>query len=377
MDTPLLIVSPDDLPPALAASVSAEERVFIQKLKTAWQKPESRSTMAEFNGLPFAVTSHFASLAGPEHNDPIRRQFMPDPREELEDSLALDDPLGEVHFRITPRLVHQYRDRVLLLAGGSCAGFCRYCFRRIRMSSPAGFISAEELSPVLAYLESKSGIREILISGGDPLTAEDAALEELFCKLRKARPGILIRLCTRVPVTNPARLKEETIALFTRYRPLRIVTHINHPRELAPVTSRALTALVEAGIPVHVQTVLLSGINDNAETLEELFAKCLAIGISPYYLFQLDLAPGTAHFRVPLRKGLSIYRDLELRVGGLGLPAYAVDLPGGGGKIRLHEGVIAGEKSGDVTGGGPGGKKSSKVFLLRGLDGKLWRYPAD
>ena len=348
-----LITSVDDLPPSLAASVSAEEREWIQKLKE--------------KGLPFAVTPHFASLAGPGQDDPVRRQFMPDPLETQDDPFALDDPLGEAQFRVCPRLVHQYQDRVLLLAGGTCAGFCRYCFRRIRMGKPAAFINSEELKPVLAYLKSRPDIREILISGGDPLTAEDGELEDLFTKLRSARPGILIRLCSRVPITCPQRMGSQTIALLARFRPLRIVTHINHSRELEAASKTALACAVETGIPVHVQTVLLRGINDNAETLSSLFHDCLGLGLSPYYLFQLDLAPGTAHFRVPLKEGLSLYRKLGLLITGLGLPAYVVDLPGGGGKIRLHDTVIAGEEDSSL----------GKVYLLKGPDGILWKYPAN
>jgi lysine 2,3-aminomutase len=345
-----LIRSVEALPPALAAS--GEERACIEKFRT--------------QGFPFGVTPHFASLAGPEKDDPIRRQFMPSPLEERPDPLALDDPLGEIRYRISPRLVHQYRDRALLFAGASCAGFCRYCFRRVRMSSPAAFISPLELEPVLAYLKGRREIREILVSGGDPLCAGDGELDSLFRLLREAHPGLLIRLCTRVPVTAPLRLGAETIALLARNRPLRIVTHINHPRELAPETRRVLSAAVEAGIPVHVQTVLLRGVNDNPGVLAELFRECLELGISPYYLFQLDLAPGTAHFRVPLKKGLALYGELGRFISGLGLPAYAVDLPGGGGKIRLHDGVIAGEEESPV----------GRVYLLRDSSGKLWKYPA-
>jgi lysine 2,3-aminomutase len=341
-----MLTSIEELPAALGASLSAEERELIQKLK----------------GSPFcfAITPHFASLAAPERDDPIRRQFIPDPLEETADPFALDDPLGEERYRLTSRLVHQYSDRALLLAGGSCAGHCRYCFRRARMN--AAFISGAELEPVLACLESRPGIREILVSGGDPLTADDGKLDELFTKLRKARPGILIRLCSRVPVTDPKRLGNQTIGLLCRFKSLRVVTHINHPKELSPEARGALASLVEAGLPVHVQTVLLKGINDSAETLALLFRECLNLGLSPYYLFQLDLAPGTAHFRVPLRKGFAVYRELEQKISGLALPAYAVDLPGGDGKIRLSEDAIAGEED--------------DVFLLKGYDGRLWKYPA-
>jgi lysine 2,3-aminomutase len=346
-----IIASPEGLPPALAASLSAEERAWIEHQKTA--------------GFPMAVTPHFASLAGAERADPIRRQFVPDPLEARNDPFALGDPLGEGIYRAAPRLVHQYRDRALLLAGGTCAGFCRYCFRRVRMSAPAAFIGERELPPVSAYLRAHPEIKEILVSGGDPLTAPDAELDRLFDRLREARPGVLIRLCSRVPVAFPARLGQNTVALLARRRPLRIVTHINHPRELAPEARLALGSAVGAGIPVHVQTVLLRGINDNAETLAALFRECLNLGLTPYYLFQLDLAPGAAHFRVPLKEGLFIYRELGRLVSGLGLPAYGLDLPGGGGKIRLHEDIIAGEEA------RPGGR----VYLLKDSAGGLWEYP--
>jgi lysine 2,3-aminomutase len=170
-----------------------------------------------------------------------------------------------------------------------------------------------------------------------------------------------------MPVTAPDRLSPRLIGLFRRFRPLRLVVHINHPLELSGPARKSLASCVEAGIPVHVQTVLLRDINDEAGTLALLFRECLDLGLSPYYLFQLDLAPGTAHFRVPLRRGLEVYRELQGRISALGLPAYAVDLPGGGGKIRLHEGCIAGKRE------GPAGPE----YLLRGPGGKLWPYPAD
>ncbi|AEF86849.1 L-lysine 2,3-aminomutase (KAM) (LAM) [Treponema primitia ZAS-2] len=349
-----LITTVDRLPPALAASAGPAERAYAGELRSRFS-------------LPFAVTPHFASLAGPDPDDPIRRQFFPDPREAIPDSFALDDPLGAALWQASPRLVHQYRDRALLLAGGACAGYCRYCFRRVWVGGGQAFIGGAELEAALGYLREHPEIREILVSGGDPLTAGDAALGELFRRLREARPGILLRVCTRVPITEPTRLSPGLIGLFRQWRPLRLAVHINHPRELAVPAREALAACVDAGIPVHVQTVLLRGINDSVETLEELFRECLCLGLSPYYLFQLDLAPGTAHFRVPLEQGLSIYEALQARIGGPGLPAYAVDLPGGGGKIRLRREAIAGEEE----------REGRRVLLLEGPGGKRWVYPAE
>jgi lysine 2,3-aminomutase len=229
------------------------------------------------------------------------------------------------------------------------------------------FIGETELPPVLAYLRAHPEIREILVSGGDPLTAPDDTLAWLFARLREARPGALLRICSRVPVTDPARLGGGILDLFRQYRPMRMMVHINHPRELAAPTRQALGACVEAGIPIHVQTVLLRGINDDPKILEELFRECNNLGLSPYYLFQLDLAPGTAHFRVPLEQGLTLYEELTARLGGSGLPVYAVDLPGGGGKIRLRREAIAGEEE----------QNGRRVLFLEGAGGKRWPYPAD
>ncbi|GHV51332.1 KamA family radical SAM protein [Spirochaetia bacterium] len=358
-----LITDIDNLPPALSASVSVEERAYIEKIATR-------------QSLPFAVTPHFASLAGPEKDDPIRRQFMPDPRETQDDPFALNDPLGESCHRATSRLIHQYRDRALLKTTGFCSGFCRFCFRRVWVAEKTPFITASELDPVLDYLNAHPEIREILLSGGDPLTASDERLEWLFQNLRTANPALSLRICTRLPITAPDRITAELVGLLRRFRPLRIAVHINHPRELSAESRRALTILVEAGIPVLAQTVLLKGINNNASTLAVLFRECRDLGLIPYYLFQLDLAPGTAHFRVPLKEGLALYRELQALEGTdlknnsssvLLLPAYAVDLPGGGGKIRLSDESIAVEED------RPGGR----VYLLKDKNGKLWPYPAD
>jgi len=346
-----VLTSLEELPPALAASVSAEEKNFIVE-------------MGRRGLLPFAVTEHFASLAGSEKDDPIRRQFFSDPREALCDPFALDDPLGEYRYRAAPRLVHQYKDRALLLAANTCAGYCRHCFRRFWLSAPPPI---EDLQPALAYLAAHTEIRELLVSGGDPLTLDNAYLEDLFRRLRATRPDLELRVCTRVPITEPSRMDSNTIALFANFHPLRVVVHINHPREFSTPSCAALVACVDAGITVLVQTVLLRGINDEPELLAQLFNSCLELGLSPYYLFQLDLAPGTAHFRVPLKKGIEIYRDLGRLISDPRLPVYAVDLPGGGGKLRLHENVITGEKN----------TPEGYVYILKDYEGREWLYPSE
>jgi len=339
----------------LAASISYEEKAHIADIK--------RQGL-----LPFAVTPHFASLAHPEKNDPIRRQFFPDPREAIPDPFALDDPLGASCHQVAPCLIHQYWNRALLLASKACAGYCRHCFRRVWISEGHGTdFQSMGFQAALAYLAAHTEIHEVLVSGGDPLTMNNDKLGELFCQLRNVCTDLVLRLCTRAPITEPSRLGDETITLLAKFRPLWLSVHINHPRELSVQSRDALGKCVNAGLPVKVQTVLLRGINDDPALLASLFQDCLDLGLSPYYLFQLDLAPGTAHFRVPLRQGLAIYRELNGLISGPGLPVYAVDLPGGGGKIRLHENVIAGERS-SIKG---------TEYVLKDGNGREWYYPAE
>lgn len=350
-----LLTRISELPPPLRDSITDEERTFIESLE-------------ERNLLPFAVTEFYASLATSDPADPIRRQCIPSPQEGLRLPVELDDPLGEERYPAAPRLVHQYYDRVLLLAHGTCAGYCRHCFRRVWTSDLRGFVTDRELESIQAYLAQHPEVQEVLVSGGDPLMGSDERLRSLFVRLRQSRPGILLRLGSRVPVMAPERITDSLIRLFREFRPLRLVLHLNHPRELAPPVAQALSALVDSGIPVHTQTVLLRGVNDSVSVLAELFRSCLTLGLSPYYLFQGDLAPGTAHFRLPLREALDLYRQLGLRISGLGLPTFALDLPGGGGKVHLHENSIEDEYV-DSTG--------QRLYRIRGRDGNLWSYPAE
>ena len=368
-DSPL-ICSIDELPPELTAAISSNDKAYIAKQKTSGR-------------LPFAVTPHFASLALPDACDPILRQFIPSASEDVIDPFALYDPLGESCHRAAPRLIHQYRNRALLLAAAACAGFCRHCFRRVWISQSAvkgaaAFCGASlgsaycdyqsgEWKVAFEYLKAHPEINEVLVSGGDPLTLDNGKLQELFFALKKARPGVTIRLCTRAPITLPSRLDEETIALLASFSPLWLSLHINHVRELSPQSRAVLTACLKSGIRVKTQTVLLRGVNDDAALLAGLFSRSVELGLSPYYLFQLDLAHGTAHFRVPLRRGLAIYKELGSLISSPTLPVYAVDLPGGGGKIALHENVITGERT----------TEKGDEFLLKDPLGREWYYPME
>ena len=301
------------------------------------------ASLMDSDVLPLRVTPYWLSLAGPGPGDPILAQCLPSPREFDPDSTALTDPLGEVLHRASPSLVRQYRSRALLRASGECAVHCRHCFRRTLLPSERGYISPEDQAAAAAWLAGHPEIREILVSGGDPLVASDERLKNLLSALRRARPEAVLRICTRCPSTLPMRFTPGLVALLRSFRPLRVVTHFNHPRELSPQADEALGVLIDAGIPVSVQTVLLRGINDDPDVLESLFSGLVRRGTQPYYLFQADLAPGTAHLRCPLSRGLGIYAELRRRLSGMELPRYAVDAPGGGGKVFLPEGIVGRE----------------------------------
>lgn len=329
--------------------------------------------LAQKNALPFAATQYWLSLAGEDYRtcerdasgvplDPILAQVLPSPAELEFSKLESIDPLNETTHSPYPRIIHQYPSRVLLRTTGECALFCRHCFRRSLLPQERGFISETIENTLIHYLKAHQEVREVLISGGDPLTASDARLEKLFLGIREAGANILIRLCTRMPVTLPSRVTKEFAIMLKRFKPLQVVLHINHPRELSDVFIEKAGLFLEAGLPVHSQTVLLRGINDNADTLVSLFSRLTRYGITPYYLFQGDLAAGTKHFRVPLSRGLALYTELRKQLSGLELPRYAVDAPDGGGKLYLPESVV--ERSGDV-------------WILRAPDGSIHEYPEE
>ncbi|MCR4939172.1 MAG: KamA family radical SAM protein [Treponemataceae bacterium] len=269
----------------------------------------------------------------------LNRQCTPAQAEKNVLECETEDPLGARKYMVTPRLVRQYKNRCLLLTTCHCFSYCRFCFRRNFTGKTAAFISPEEIGRVTEWLSKHEEIQEILISGGDPLTVSDEKLESLFSELRKARPGILIRLCTRAPVFAPERFTPELLSLLKAFRPLWVIPHINHPAEISAEWSaesyKCLFNIVDSGIPVQSQTVLLRGINDSLPVLTELFESLVKLGVKPGYLFQGDLAEGTGHFRVPLDEGVKLYNAMRKELSGLSLPVYAVDLPGGGGKVNI------------------------------------------
>lgn len=286
----------------------------------------------------------------------------------------LIDPLGAKNFHVTERLIHQYKNRVLLLSTGQCFAYCRFCFRKNFTGKNEGWISESEIEKVCSYLASHSEVKEILISGGDPLLASNEKLFSLLKAIRHASPHILIRLGTRSLFFAPSRFTKETIALLQSFFPLWIIPHINHPLEISEIYVPEVLETIEkirlAGIPMQSQTVLLKGVNDSLIILESLFSSLVSLGIKPGYLFQLDLAKGTSHFRLALEQSLLLYAELKKELSGLSCPNFAVDLPGGGGKINL-------ETLSQIEIGFHYEKKDSKLLIQKAGEEKKWFYPLD
>jgi lysine 2,3-aminomutase len=267
-------------------------------------------------------------------DDPVGRQFLPDLRELADDGLP-DDPLAETELAPLPAVVQRYPARVLLLAGNACAAYCRFCTRKRRVGCAAFRLPFTELLKGIDYIAAHSAIEEVIVSGGDPLLLPDDALAELLARLRRIPHLGVLRIATRTLTVLPERITPALATLLGRQAPLYLTTHFNHPRELTPPAAEACAHLAAAGIPLANQTVLLRGVNDDADTLATLCTALLHLRVRPYYLHQLDPVRGTGHFRVSFERGLQLVEALRQRVSGLAVPHYIVDLPGGRGKVAL------------------------------------------
>lgn len=281
---------------------------------------------------PVRITPYYLSLARwDDAADPVLMQCLAAPQELQAEQIALADPLGERRSMPAPGLIRRYRNRALLLMTGACAVRCRHCNRK-------GLLSGQRparLGPALRYLGAHPEIREVILSGGDPLLCKPEVLERTLAALRRL-PGVeALRIGTRLPVVLPMRVDRALVRLLSRFRPLWVNTHFNHPNELTPESAAACDALIRAGIPVSNQAVLLKGVNDSADVLEALFNGLQRIMVRPYYLFECDAVRGAAHFRVGVRRGRALFRELRARLGGLSLPQYVLDEPGAAGKRPL------------------------------------------
>ncbi len=309
---------------------------------------------------PFRVTRHWAALLSGQTDDPLRLQVVPQAVEQTREEAESSDPLGEDSHSPLPRLVRRYTDRALVVVTGECALYCRHCFRRRISGKEFGPISREEINRIACWLQEHREVKELLLSGGDPLTLSDRQLKFLMDSFRQARPDIVLRLATRMPLVEPRRVSAALARMLGEQKPLWVVVQVNHPRELSSLSLRAFSRLQRQGLPILNQSVLLRGINDNIDVLEELSRALVAAGIKPYYLFQGDLASGTAHFRLPLEEARSLADQLRQRVSGLAMPNFSVDLPGGGGKVPLSRNYVLG--------------KQGRVWHLKTPDGREGFY---
>lgn len=282
---------------------------------------------------PLRISNYYLELLK-KIGAPLWRQAVPDMRE-LEDSIGLEDPLDEENLSPVPFLVHKYPDRALFLVCSECAMYCRFCTRKRKVGKSEMRITDETIATGLEYLKNTPAISDVLVSGGDPLMLSDNRLERILKALRNIPSIITIRIGTRIPCTLPMRITPRLAAMLKKYHPLYINTHFNHPAEITPEAALACNRLADAGIPLGCQTVLLRGVNDSPEIIQQLMYRLLQIRVKPYYLFQADLTRGTSHFRTTVDTGLDIMQHLIGHISGMAVPTYALDAPGGGGKIPL------------------------------------------
>jgi lysine 2,3-aminomutase len=325
---------------------------------------DERAAIAKRRGsLPFAVTPYYFSLIDAENQDqPIRRTMIPVMDEFIRMPGEAEDPLGEDRDTPVPGLVHRYPDRVLFLVATSCASNCRYCTRSRMVENPdRNPFFQIQWEQAIAYIEAHPEVRDVLLSGGDPLTLSDEKLDWLLSRVRRIPHVEMIRIGTKAPVVLPQRVTPSLIRILRRYHPLWMSIHFTHPEELTEETREACNRLADAGIPLGSQTVLLSGINDSVDTMKSLMHGLLKVRVKPYYLYQCDPIVGSSHFRTPVAKGLEIIQGLRGHTTGYAVPNYVIDAPQGGGKIPLLPEYVAGRDGTDL--------------ILKNYQGLYFRYP--
>lgn len=297
-----------------------------------------------------AITPYYFSLMEPDNpNCPIRKQAIPSIHELQSSATDFDDPLHEDEDSPVPGLTHRYPDRVLLLVTDQCGMYCRHCTRRRFAGTHDCHRSKKDLQKAFNYIKSHPEIRDVVLSGGDALAISDDMLEYLLASIRKISHVEIIRIGTRTPVVLPQRITPELVKMISKYHPVWVNTHFNHPKELTPEAETAITLLANAGIPLGNQSVLLKGVNDSPEIMKELVQKLVKNRIRPYYLYQCDLSKGIEHFRTSVSAGIHIIEMLRGHTSGLAVPTFVVDAPGGGGKIPLQPNYLLSQSQNQVV----------------------------
>ena len=334
----------------------------LQRLLPGISPAELAGVKLADHKLALAITPHFFNLLDPaDPHCPIRWQVIPRAEEAHTANWELSDPCGEDAHSPVPGLVHRYPDRVLFLVTDRCAAYCRYCTRSRLVSNASGYDFHPEHDRQIAYVASHPEIRDVLLSGGDPLLLSDEKLENLLSRLRAIPHVEFLRIGTRIPIFLPQRITPELCDMLKQFHPLFLSIHTNHPRELTTEVRAALGRLADAGIPLGNQSVLLKHVNDNATVMQALVQKLLMCRVKPYYLYQCDLIAGSAHLRASVRQGLEIMTQLRGHTTGYAVPQFVIDAPGGGGKIPVNPEYILSHNADRV--------------VLRNYEGKIFEYP--
>jgi lysine 2,3-aminomutase len=334
----------------------------LQKLMPTLTPEEHAGSQLANTRLALAITPYFFNLIDPaDENCPIRRQVIPRLEETQPAPWEMSDPCGEDSHSPVAGLVHRYPDRVLFLVTDRCAAYCRYCTRSRLVSNAAGYDFHPDFDRQIQYIREHPEVRDVLLSGGDPLLFSDEKLEYLLGRLRAIRHVEFLRLGTRIPIFLPQRITPELCAMLKQYHPLFISIHSNHPRELTTEARDALGRLADAGIPLGNQSVLLRQVNDDVTVMKALVQKLLMCRVKPYYIYQCDLIAGSGHLRASVRKGLEIMEALRGHTTGYAVPQYVIDAPGGGGKVPVNPEYVL--------------SRDADRVVIRNFEGKIFEYP--
>lgn len=334
----------------------------LQRLMPSLSPEEHAGTLLANSKLALAITPYFFNLIDPaDENCPIRWQVIPRIEETNTASWEMSDPCGEDAHSPVPGLVHRYPDRVLFLVTDRCASYCRYCTRSRLVSNASGYDFHPEFEKQIDYVRRNSTVRDVLLSGGDPLLLSDDKLEFLLSQLRAIPHVEFLRIGSRIPIFLPQRITPALCAMLKKYHPLFLSVHSNHPRELTTEVRDALGRLADAGIPLGNQSVLLRHVNDDVAVMRALMQKLLICRVKPYYLYQCDLIAGSAHLRASVRKGLEVMEGLRGHTTGYAVPQYVIDAPGGGGKVPVNPEYVL--------------SRNADRVVIRNFEGKIFEYP--
>ena len=331
-------------------------------LPTLTAEERAGALLAGQSKLALAITPSFFNLIDPTDPEcPIRRQVIPRVEETHTAAWEMSDPVGEDSHSPVPGLVHRYPDRVLMLVTDRCAAYCRYCTRSRLVSNASGYDFHPDFERQIAYVAAHPEIRDVLLSGGDPLLLSDDKLDHLLGRLRAIPHLEFVRIGSRIPIFLPQRITPELCARLRKHHPLFISIHTNHPRELTVEVREALGRLADAGIPLGNQSVLLRHVNDSPEVMRALVQKLLMCRVRPYYLYQCDLIQGSSHLRSSVRQGLKVMESLRGHTTGYAVPQYVIDAPGGGGKVPVNPEYVL--------------SRNHDRVVIRNYEGQVYEYP--